>query len=76
MPYIKSHPFGYKPIKKKHESDHKYEPVTHVQVVNMGNGQIRVIKHYDPRPKRGRTFAEMVYESLPADAPLRYKKKK
>ena len=26
--------------------------------------QTRVIKHYDPKPKRGRTLAEMVYESF------------
>lgn len=26
--------------------------------------QTRVIKHYDPKPKRGRTLAEMVYESV------------
>lgn len=26
--------------------------------------QTRVIKHYDPKPKRGRTLAEMVYMSV------------
>ncbi len=26
--------------------------------------QTRVIKHYDPKPKRGRTLAEMVYGSV------------
>lgn len=39
------------------------KPVT--EVVGY-HEQTRVIKHYDPKPKRGRTLAEMVYESFDA----------
>lgn len=68
MSYIKAHPFGYKPIKNtksanlSHET-HKQEELKRIQTVQISHNQTRVIKHYT-KWRRGRTLAEMVYESV------------
>ena len=86
MPYIKAHPFGYKPV-KDFKSNHFRDPLVSIQsVVIKGkytvhyrdekgiiigaetyeNTFIRPVKNYNPRPKRGRTLGDMVYEFLKA----------
>lgn len=46
--YVKAHPFGYVAIKKvKEERNHHFgEQKKCTQVVQMKNGQQRVIQHY------------------------------
>ncbi len=62
--YAKAHPFGYIPKKKKGVTRRYREAVQRIQTVRMANGQTRTIKHYDLQ-RKGKTFAEMVYESYP-----------
>lgn len=44
--YIKAHPFGYVPVKKKNRNTHYGETLKKTQVIRMKNGQTRTIKHY------------------------------
>ncbi len=60
--YAKAHPFGYIPRKKKGLTSHYREQVQRIQTILMENGQTRTIKHYGLQ-RKGKTFAEMVYES-------------
>lgn len=64
MSYVRTHPFGYVPKKDKKVRDHRREQVQYVQTVHMKNGQVRTIKHYTPKQRKSKTFAEMVYENV------------
>ena len=62
--YAKAHPFGYikqKTRKKKDVSN--YRPISHIQTIRLSSTQVKTIYHVNPA-KRGRTLAEMVYESF------------
>lgn len=60
--YAKAHPFGYIPVKKRHEG-RPFTPKGFLQKVKMKDGSVRTIQHYK-EAHRGRTLADMVYESF------------
>lgn len=64
--YVKTHPVGYSPKKFKLTKERKVKKSLIPQTIEVktSNGVLTKTIYHEPPQKNGRTFAEMVYESL------------
>ena len=64
--YVKTHPVGYSPKKFKLTKERKVTKSLIPQTIEVktSNGVLTKTIYHEPLQKKGRTFAEMVYESL------------
>lgn len=64
--YVKTHPVGYSPKKFKPTTERKVKKSLIPQTIEVetSNGVLTKTIYHEPPQKKGRTFAEMVYESL------------
>ena len=64
--YVKTHPVGYSPKKFKSTKERKAKKSLIPQTIEVetSNGVLTKTIYHEPLQKKGRTFAEMVYESL------------
>ena len=64
--YVKTHPVGYSPKKFKPTKERKAKKSLILQTIKVktSNGVLTKTIYHEPPQKKGRTFAEMVYESL------------
>ena len=64
--YVKTHPIGYSSKKFKSIKERKIKKSLIPQTIEVktSNGVITKTIYHEPLQKNGRTFAEMVYESL------------
>lgn len=64
--YVKTHPVGYSPKKFKLTKERKVKKSLIPQTIEVktSNGILTKTIYHEPLQKKGRTFAEMVYESL------------
>ena len=64
--YVKTHPVGYSPKKFKPTKERKAKKslISQTIKVKTSNGVLTKTIYHEPSQKKGRTFAEMVYESL------------
>lgn len=64
--YVKTHPVGYSPKKFKLTKERKVKKSLIPQTIEVktSNSVLTKTIYHEPLQKKGRTFAEMVYESL------------
>ena len=64
--YVKTHPFGYSLKKFKSTKERKIKKSLIPQTIEVKtyNGVLTNTIYHEPLQKKGKTFAEMVYESL------------
>ena len=64
--YVKTHPVGYSPKKFKPTKERKAKKslISQTIKVKTSNGVLTKTIYHESPQKKGRTFAEMVYESL------------
>ena len=64
--YVKTHPVGYSPKKFKLTKERKAKKSLIPQTIEVktSNGILTKTIYHEPPQKKGRTFAEMVYDSL------------
>ena len=64
--YVKTHPVGYSPKRFKLTKERKVKKSLIPQTIEVktSNGVLAKTIYHEPLQKKGRTFAEMVYESL------------
>ena len=64
--YVKTHPVGYSPKKFKPTKERKAKKslISQTIKVKTSNGVLTKTIYHESPQKKGRTFAEMVYENL------------
>lgn len=64
--YVKTHPVGYSSKKFKPTKERKIKKSLIPQTIEVktSNGVLTKTIYHEPPQKKGKTFAEMVYESL------------